>query len=61
MNLYLSTQLAAARQASLLDDARRQRLIRQSRIAHRTADRFSPLRPARRLRLAVWQRGRVPA
>jgi hypothetical protein len=61
MNFYLSSQLATARQASMLDDARQQRLIRQSRMARRSARSTSPLRPGRPLRLAVRISRRLPA
>lgn len=61
MNFYLSTQLAAARQTSMLDDARRQRLARQSRMARRSARSTSPLRRGRPFRLAVWHRGSLQA
>jgi hypothetical protein len=61
MNFYLSSQLATARQTSMLDDARQQRLIRQSRMARRSARGTSPLRPGRPLRLAVRISRRLPA
>jgi hypothetical protein len=61
MNFYLSSQLAAARQTSMLDDARKQRLIRQSRMARQSARGTRPPRPGRPLRLAVRIIRRLPA
>ena len=60
MNFYLSSQLTSSRQAELLADARRERLVRESRIARRPARRISPLRPARPRRLTALLRSRVP-
>jgi hypothetical protein len=61
MNFYLSSQLATARQTSMLDDARRQRLVRESRMARRSGRRTSPLRPGRPLRLVLRLRHSLPA
>jgi hypothetical protein len=61
MNIYLSTQLASSRQADILADAERERLVRESRVARRSARRARRLRPTRLLRPTVRRRNRVPA
>jgi hypothetical protein len=59
MNFYLSSQLTSSRQAELLADAKRERLVQESRIARRSARSTNPLRPAWRRRLTVRLRSRV--
>jgi hypothetical protein len=59
---YLTSQLAADRQAARLADASRQRLARQAIAARKAAAPDSPVRqPARQPRLRLWLRHRLAA
>jgi len=59
---YLTSQLAADRQATRLAEASRQRLARQALAARKAATPDSPARqPVRQPRLRVWLRNRVTA
>ena len=66
MHPYLSSQLTAERQASLIAEASRRRLASQARAARKAAIPADPARqpvrqPVRMPRLRVWLRHRVPA
>jgi len=64
INPYISSQLAAERQATRLAEASQERLARQAIAARKAADATpeSPGRqPARQPRLRLWLRNRVAA